>query len=53
MKHADVIIVGGGLTGLVAAAELADRNKKIIIIDQEPEAFLGGCFLVIGWVMPY
>lgn len=42
MATTDVIVVGGGLAGLVAAAELADRGKKVTIIDQEPEAFLGG-----------
>jgi uncharacterized protein len=39
---ADVIIVGGGLAGLVAAGELAESAKKIIIVDQEPEQSLGG-----------
>jgi hypothetical protein len=39
---ADVIIVGAGLAGLVAAAELIDAGKKIIFVDQEPEQSLGG-----------
>ncbi len=39
---ADVIIVGSGLAGLVAAAELADLGKRVIIVDQEPEQSLGG-----------
>ncbi|MDX8539988.1 FAD-binding dehydrogenase [Mesorhizobium abyssinicae] len=39
---ADVIIVGAGLAGLVAAAELAEAGRKIIIVDQEPEQSLGG-----------
>ncbi len=39
---ADVIVVGGGLAGLVAAAEIADRGKKVVIVDQEPEQSLGG-----------
>ena len=39
---ADAIIVGGGLAGLVAAAELIHARKKIIILDQEPEQSLGG-----------
>ena len=42
MDKADVIIVGGGLAGLVAAAELGDRRKSVMIVDQEPEQFLGG-----------
>ncbi len=42
MEQSDVLIVGGGLAGLVAAAELADRGKSVVIIDQEPEHFLGG-----------
>lgn len=39
---ADVIIVGAGLAGLVAAAEAADGGKRVIVVDQEPEASLGG-----------
>ena len=39
---ADAIIVGAGLAGLVAAAELVDARRKIIVIDQEPEQSLGG-----------
>ncbi|QMW03065.1 FAD-binding dehydrogenase [Spirosoma foliorum] len=38
----DVIIIGAGLAGLVAAAELADAGKRVIIVDQEPEQNLGG-----------
>src|SRR5215467_13168438 len=39
---ADAIVVGAGLAGLVAAAELADAGGRVIILDQEPEASLGG-----------
>jgi predicted oxidoreductase len=39
---ADVIIVGAGLAGLVAAAELAETGRRILILDQEPEQSLGG-----------
>ncbi len=38
----DVIIVGAGLAGLVAAAELVDAGRHVIILEQEPEASLGG-----------
>ena len=39
---ADVIVVGAGLAGLVAAAEVADSGRRVVIVDQEPEAGLGG-----------
>ncbi len=42
MADADVIIVGAGLAGLVAATELADAGKRVIVIDQEGEQSLGG-----------
>ncbi len=38
----DAIIVGGGLAGLVAAAELADRGRRVTILEQEGENSLGG-----------
>ena len=38
----DVIVIGAGLAGLVATAELADAGKKVLLLDQEPEASLGG-----------
>ncbi|MEX0279024.1 MAG: FAD-binding dehydrogenase [Ruegeria sp.] len=41
-NSADAIVVGGGLAGLAAAAELGDRGKKVIVLDQEPANFLGG-----------
>jgi predicted oxidoreductase len=40
--QADVIVVGGGLAGLVAAAELAEAGRRVILVDQEPEGSLGG-----------
>ncbi|MGY1837148.1 FAD-binding dehydrogenase [Blastococcus sp. SYSU DS0510] len=40
--EADVVVVGAGLAGLVATAELADAGKRVILVDQEPEASLGG-----------
>ncbi|WP_150239768.1 FAD-binding dehydrogenase [Nocardiopsis quinghaiensis] len=40
--HADAIVVGAGLAGLAAAAELADAGKRVILLDQEPEQSLGG-----------
>lgn len=42
MADADVIIVGAGLAGLTAAAELADRGKRVLVLDQEGPQNLGG-----------
>jgi predicted oxidoreductase len=39
---ADVIVVGAGLAGLVAATEIADAGKRVIVLDQEGEQSLGG-----------
>lgn len=41
-EDADVIVVGAGLAGLVATAELVDAGRRVILLDQEPEASLGG-----------
>jgi uncharacterized protein len=41
-QAADAVVVGGGLAGLVATAELADAGRRVILVDQEPEASLGG-----------
>ena len=38
----DVVIVGARLSGLVAACEIADAGRKVVLLDQEPEASLGG-----------
>jgi uncharacterized protein len=38
----DVVVVGAGLAGLVAAAELAEAGRRVIVVDQEPVANLGG-----------
>ena len=39
---ADVIVVGAGLAGLVAAREVVDRGLRVLIVDQENSANLGG-----------
>jgi predicted oxidoreductase len=39
---ADAIVVGAGLAGLAATAELTDAGRTVILVDQEPEQSLGG-----------
>ena len=41
-EQADAIIVGAGLAGLVAACELADAGKRVIILEQEGAISIGG-----------
>ncbi|MFB9281994.1 FAD-binding dehydrogenase [Microbacterium laevaniformans] len=40
--EADVLVIGWGLAGLVAATEAAAAGRRVIIVDQEPRANLGG-----------
>ncbi|GAA4721611.1 FAD-binding dehydrogenase [Isoptericola chiayiensis] len=42
MADADVIVIGAGLSGLVTATELTAAGRRVILLDQEPEASLGG-----------
>ena len=54
MADADIIVVGAGLAGLVAAVEAAEAGRSVLLLDQEgPESLggqawwsLGGLFLV-------
>src|SRR6516162_508337 len=39
---ADVIVVGAGLAGLAATAELTRAGRRVLLLDQEPESNLGG-----------
>jgi len=38
----DVLVIGWGLSGLVAAGEAAAAGKRVTLIDQEPRSNLGG-----------
>lgn len=42
MEGYDVIVVGAGLAGLVAATEAAERGFSVCVVDQEGEQNLGG-----------
>ncbi|MFT3799245.1 FAD-binding dehydrogenase [Microbacterium sp.] len=39
---ADVLVIGWGLAGLVAASEAASAGRTVVIVDQEPRTNLGG-----------
>ena len=41
-QTADVLVIGWGLAGLVAAAEAVAAGKRVVIVDQEPRTNLGG-----------
>lgn len=42
LVSADVLIIGAGLAGLVAAAEATAAGKTVLVLDQEPAQNLGG-----------
>ncbi|ROS78437.1 FAD-binding dehydrogenase [Cellulomonas sp. PhB143] len=42
MTDTDVIVIGAGLAGLVTAAELTAAGRRVVLLDQEPAASLGG-----------
>ena len=50
--QSDVVIIGAGLAGLVAANELVARGKTVTILDQEGRQNLGGqAFWSLGGLM--
>jgi len=38
----DVIVIGGGIAGIVTALELAEKNRKVLILDRDAEDKFGG-----------
>ncbi len=40
--RSDVLVIGGGLTGLVAAIELLSAGRTVTLLDRDVEANLGG-----------
>ena len=42
MTDTEVLVIGAGLAGLVAAAEAADAGRRVTVLDQEPAASIGG-----------
>ncbi|MGN7212000.1 FAD-binding dehydrogenase [Brachybacterium paraconglomeratum] len=41
MAEAEVIVVGAGLSGLVAATEIADGGRRVLLLEREGEQDLG------------
>jgi predicted oxidoreductase len=41
-QESDAIVIGAGLAGLVATAELVAAGKRVTVLEQEPEASFGG-----------
>lgn len=46
MKRYDAIIIGFGKGGKLLAAELANRNWKVAVIERSPEMYGGTCINV-------
>jgi uncharacterized protein len=42
MTDTDVVVLGAGLAGLVATAELTAAGHRVVLLDAEPPASLGG-----------
>jgi len=42
IEKTDAVVVGAGLAGLVAATELADAGRSVLVVDQEPQQNLTG-----------
>lgn len=49
MERYDVIVVGAGLAGLVAATEAVERGFSVCLVDQEGSRTWRAGLLVAGW----
>lgn len=47
MKQYDAIIIGFGKGGKLLAAELAERNWKVAIVERSPQMYGGTCVNVM------
>jgi heterodisulfide reductase subunit A len=46
----DVLVVGGGIAGLQTALDLADRGRKVLVVEKEPS--IGGKMIALSKVFP-
>src|SRR6185436_15644189 len=49
MENADVVIVGSGAAGSLFAANLAQKGKKVVILEAGPERAMGDLFSSQIW----
>ncbi|MDH3821833.1 MAG: FAD-dependent oxidoreductase, partial [Gammaproteobacteria bacterium] len=40
--HSDIVVIGAGIAGLVAAHECLERGKSVTLVDRHDEANVGG-----------
>ena len=48
-KKTDVLIIGAGLAGLVAANEAVQRGRHVVIVDQEGAPEFGRAGILVAW----
>ena len=46
----DVLVVGGGIAGLQTSLDLADRGRKVLVVEKEPS--IGGKMIALSKVFP-
>jgi heterodisulfide reductase subunit A len=46
----DVLVIGGGIAGLQTALDLADRGRRVLVVEREPS--IGGKMIALSKVFP-
>lgn len=50
MKHQNVLVIGGGIAGIQASLDLAERGMKVYLV--EKESFIGGKTVLLSKILP-